>query len=97
MAPKVMASEGVGGRLRKGDIVRLKPGFDRTFEAIGARRAGLPLREGVYFEVLGCEQGEAIVVTLRAVYLIHVAGARRVTTKVGSEPFPYVSERFELI
>jgi len=92
-----MANGGVAGDggFRKGDIVRLKRGFDRTLEAIGAHRAGLPLKEGALFEILDCEPGEmSIVLILREVYVVHIAGARHII-KVGSEPFPYVSERFE--
>jgi len=93
-----MTKSGIaGGRgLRKGDIVRLKRGFDRSLEAIATRRAGLPLKEGALFEVLGCERGEmSMVLSLREVCVVHIAGARHVW-KVGSAPFPYVSERFEL-
>jgi hypothetical protein len=81
---------------QEGDIVRLKPGFDRTFEALGVRRAGLPLKEKALYEVLGYEQRElSRVLMLREVHVVHVAGVRHVT-KVGSEPFPYALEKFEL-
>src|SRR4051812_1634418 len=81
VAPSVspMANGGVAGDggFRKGDIVRLKRGFDRTLEAIGAHRAGLPLKEGALFEILDCEPGEmSIVLILREVYVVHIAGAR---------------------
>jgi hypothetical protein len=80
---------------RKGDIVRLKPGFDRTLEAIAARRAGLPLEESARYEVLGCARGEmSRVLSLSQVHVVCVAGVQHVT-RVGSAPFPYVSERFE--
>jgi hypothetical protein len=80
---------------RKGDIVRLKAGFDRTLEAIAARRAGLPLEESARYEVLGCAPGEmSLVLTLSQVRVVRVAGVRHVT-RTGSAPFPYVSERFE--
>lgn len=83
--------------MRKGDIVRLKRGSDRSLEAIAARRAGLPMKEGALFEVLDCKRGEvSIVLVLREVYVADVAGARHIP-RVGSEPFPYVSERFESV
>jgi len=31
---------------QKEDVVRVKQGFDRSFEALAVRRAGLPLKEG---------------------------------------------------
>jgi len=75
--------------------VCLKPGFDRSFEAVAARRAGLPLKEGAFYEVLGCQQGEiSVVLSLREVRVVHVGGIQHVT-KVSSEIFPYVAERFE--
>ena len=80
---------------RRGDIVRLKPGFDQTLEAMAARRAGLPLEEGFRYEVLGCERSETgLLLTLRQVRVVRVGGIRQVAT-VGWPPFPYVSERFE--
>ena len=80
---------------RKGEIVRLKPGFDRTLEAIAARRAGLPLHEAARYEVLGCERGEmSLVLILRQVRVVRVGGIRRVA-KVDCSSFPYVSARFE--
>ena len=80
---------------RKGEIVRLKRGFDRTLEAIAARRAGLPLKEGARYEVLAWRRGETSpVLTLSEVRVVRVAGVRHVT-RIGSAPFPYVSERFE--
>ena len=80
---------------RKGDIVRLKPGFDSSLEGVAVRRAGLPLKEKALYEIRGYERGEiGFVLTLSEVRIVHVGGVRHVT-KVGSEPFPYVSEKFE--
>jgi hypothetical protein len=80
---------------RKGDIVRLKPGFDHSLEGMAVRRARLPLKEKALYEILGYERIEAsFVLTLCEVRVVHVGGVRHVT-KVGSEPFPYVLERFE--
>ncbi len=80
---------------RKGDIVRLKPGFDNSFEGVAVRRAGLPLKEKALYEILGYEQSEvSFVLTLCEVRVLHVSGVRHVT-KVGSKPFPYVVEKFE--
>jgi hypothetical protein len=57
---------------RKGDIVRLKPGFDRTLEAVAAHRAGLPLQESARYDVLGYAQGE----------LAHAASSANATPRV---------------
>jgi hypothetical protein len=92
-----MTNNGIAGDkgLRRGDIVRLKRGFDRSFEAIAARRAGLPLREGALFEIMDCERGEvSMVLILREVYVVNVAAATHIA-RIGSELFPYVAERFE--
>ena len=43
--------------LQKGDIVRLKRGFDRSFEALAVRRAGLLLKEGAIYEIVGTTNG----------------------------------------
>jgi hypothetical protein len=97
MVPAGATTDGGNKSLRKSDIVRLRRGFDRSLEAIATRRAGLPLKESALFEILGCERGDVdIVLTLREVYVVYVAGARRIA-KVGSAPFPYVSARFELV
>jgi hypothetical protein len=87
-----------GGRpLRKGDIVRLKSGFDRSLEGMAIRRAGLPLKENTLYQVLACERGDTdVVLTLSEVRVFRVAGVRHVV-KVGPGKFPYVSERFELM
>jgi hypothetical protein len=80
---------------QKGDIVRLRPGFDRSFEGIAVRRAGLPLNEKRIYEVCGFERREsALVLTLHEVRRVHVGGVWRVT-KLNSEPFPYAGEKFE--
>lgn len=81
---------------QKGDIVRLKPGFDRTLEGIAVRRAELPLNEKAIYEVLGYERRESgLVLTLRQVRRVHIGGVWRVS-KLNSESFPYIAERFEL-
>jgi hypothetical protein len=82
---------------RKGDVVRLKPGFDHSLEGVAVRRAGLPLKEKALYEILRYERSEvSFVLTLREVRVVHVGGVRHVT-KVGSEAFPYVSEKFERV
>jgi len=82
---------------QKGDLVRLKPGFDRSLDGVAVRRAGLPLREKRIYEVLGYERGESdLVLTLCEVSRIHIGGVW-VITKLTSEPFPYVAARFELL
>jgi hypothetical protein len=64
---------------------------------MAVRRAGLPLRENRLYEVLDCEQGDtSIVLTLSEFRVFHVAGVKHVV-KLGSERFPCVSERFELM
>jgi len=45
--------ESAGWLPQKGDIVRLKRGFDRSFEALAVQRAGLPLKESSSYEVVG--------------------------------------------
>ncbi|HEY5064515.1 MAG TPA: hypothetical protein VIJ04_06850 [Xanthobacteraceae bacterium] len=87
--------EKVGSQPRPGDIVRTKAGFDQSLEGHAARRAGLPLREGRLYQVVGCEQGEIdTVLILSEIHIFRIVGIRQVV-KVGSSPFPYVSERFE--
>ena len=82
---------------QKGDVVRLKSGFDRSLEGIAVRRAGLPLSEGALYEVVGCARGEtSLVLMLSQVRVVRVAGVRHVA-RTGSAPFPYISERFELV
>lgn len=82
--------------IRKGDIVRVKPGFDQTLTALAARRAGLPLRENSLYQVLDCELGEIdIVLNLIEVRVFRVGGVRHVV-KIGAGPFPYVSKQFEV-
>ena len=76
--------------------MHLKRGSDPTLEAIGDRRAGLPLEEGLLYQVLGSERGRTdFVLTLSRVHVVHVGGTRYVSTR--SEPFPYVSDRFERV
>jgi len=80
---------------QKGDIVRLRQGFDRSFEAVAARRACLPLKEGAFYEVIGSEKRPAsVVLTLREVRTLHIAGVRHIIDS-GSEPFPYSADRFQ--
>jgi hypothetical protein len=79
---------------QKGDIVRLKRGFDHSFEGLGVRRAGLPLREGALYEVIAYNRAPTPVLTLCEVRVVHIIGARHVT-KVNSKQFPYVSDRFQ--
>ena len=82
---------------RKGDIVRLKPGFDHSLEGVAVRRAGLPLKEKALYEILGYERSEvSFVLTLCEVSVVHVGGVRHVT-KIGSKPFPCVLEKFERV
>ena len=81
---------------QNGDIVRLKRGFDHSFEAIAVRRAGLPLREGALYEVIRSDGAPTPVLTLCEVRVVHITGARHVT-KVGSEQFSYASDRFESV
>ena len=92
------STKGIGAWIpRKGDIVRLKPGFDHSLEGLAVRRAGLPLKEKALYEILGYERSEvSFVLTLCEVCVIHVGGVHRVT-KVGSEPFPFVLEKFERV
>jgi hypothetical protein len=79
-----------------GDVVRLKAGFDHSFEGFGARRAGLPLREGALYQVIGLDRlAPGPVLTLCEVGVVHINGARHLA-KVGSEQFPYLSDKFEL-
>lgn len=83
--------------LRKGDIVRLKPGFDRSLEAMAVRRAGLPLRENCLYQILDSKRGETdVVLILAEVRVFHIGGVRHVV-KARCRSFPYVSERFELV
>jgi hypothetical protein len=81
---------------QKGDIVRLKRGFDDSFEALGARRAGLPLREGALYEVVASDRVLTPVLTLCEVRVLYIIGVRHVT-KAGSEQFSYASDRFESV
>ena len=68
---------------RKGDIVRLKPGFDNSMEGVAVRRARLPLKEKALYEIIGYERSEvSFVLTLCEVRVVHVCGVRHVT-KVG--------------
>ena len=83
--------------LRKGDIVRVKRGFDRSLEGMAVRRAGLPLKEDCLYQIVAFERGETdAVLILRKVRVFRVGGVRHIV-KVRSETFPYVSERFELV
>ena len=87
--------ENTGWSPRKGDIVRLKRGFDHSFEALAGRRAGLPLKEGSLYEVVGSQhRAPNIVLTLREVRTLHVAGVRHIIES-GGEPFPYSADRFQ--
>jgi hypothetical protein len=82
---------------QKGDVVRLESGFDRSLEAIAARRAGLPLSESAFYEVVGCARGEtSLVLMLSQVRVVRVGGVRHIA-RTGSAPFPYISERFKLV
>jgi hypothetical protein len=92
------STKGIGAWVpRKGDIVCLKPGFDNSLEGVAVRRAGLPLKEKALYEILRYERSEvSFVLTLCEVRVVHVGGVRHVT-KVGSEPFPYVLEKFERV
>lgn len=82
---------------RKGDIVRVKPGFDRSLEAVATRRAGLPLKENCLYQVLDSKPGETgVVLILGEVRVFRVGGVRYVV-KGKSESFPYVAGRFDIV
>jgi hypothetical protein len=58
---------------QKGDIVRLKRGFDRSFEGLAVRRAGLPLREDALYEVAGHQdRTPSVVLILREARVVHI-------------------------
>jgi len=80
---------------QKGDVVRVKKGFDRSFEALAVRRAGLPLKEGALYEVVGYEhRAPSVVLVLRQVRMLQIAGMRYII-ELGTEPFAYTADRFE--
>ena len=86
--------ENIECSLQKGDIVRLKRGFDRSFDGIAVRRAALPLKEGAKYEVVEFQHRNPGVVVLREVRTFRIAGARHVI-ELGSEPFPYTADIFQ--
>lgn len=80
---------------QKGDLVRVKQGFDRSFEGLAVRRAGLPLKEGALYEVLAYEhRAYNVVLVLREVRTLQIAGVRHII-ELGTDPFPYSADRFE--
>jgi hypothetical protein len=82
---------------QKGDIVRVKQGFDRTLEALAVRRAGLPVKESALYEVVGFQHlTPSVVLILREVSAFHIAGVRHII-ELGAEPFPYTSDRFQIL
>jgi hypothetical protein len=83
-----------GGSPQKGDLVRLKRGFDHSFEALAVRRAGLPLKEGALYEVIELQCRNPGVVLLREVSAFRIAGVQHVID-LGSAPFPYTADRFQ--
>lgn len=89
--------ESTGWSPQKGDIVRLKRGFDRSVEGFAGRRAGLPLKEGALYEVVGYQDRTPnVVLILREVRALHIAGVRYVI-ELGTETFPYISDKFQRI
>lgn len=57
----------------------------------------MPLRENCLYQIFDCKRGETgMVLILGEVRIFTVSDVRHVV-KVRSEPFPYVSERFELV